>query len=108
MPTFNRIITIEKPTITRDRFGSEIEGWGTHAQVWADKMPATGKERFSPGSNVTVATRAATWRIRYTPGLSELMRVVDEQKVVWGIIGLAVVGFNRYHDLICQSDGKPA
>ena len=49
--------------------------------------------------------RAATWRIRYMPGVTELMRVVDDERRVWGIIGLAVVGFNHFHDLICQSDG---
>ena len=101
----DRIITIEYPSISRDTFGSELRTWATLDQVWADKIPATGKERFVPGSNVQLATRAATWRIHYQPGITEVMRVVDDEQRVWGIIGLAVVGFNRYLDLICQSDG---
>ena len=75
------------------------------AQVWADKIPAKGAEKFIPGSGVTVATRAATWRVNYMPGVTETMRVVDDERRVWGIIGIAVEGFNRFLDLICQSDG---
>ena len=37
MPQFNRIITIEKPVIIRDNFGSEVTTWATHSQVWAEK-----------------------------------------------------------------------
>lgn len=105
MPTLNRIITIEHPVTVRGRFGGEVTTWETYNEVWADKRQTSGDERFVAGANVTVATRAATWRVNFDPSITELMRVVDDQKRVWNIIGLAVIGFNRYHDMICQSDG---
>ena len=108
MPQFNRIITIEKPVIIRDNFGSEVTTWATHSQVWAEKRETKSDEKFVPGSNVTVATRATTWRTWFDPELNELMRVVDDEKLVWNIIGLAVVDFNRAHDLIAQSSGERA
>ena len=86
----DRIITIEQPVISRDSYGSVVTNYEPLAQVWAEKMPAKGAEKFIPGSGVTVATRAATWRIRYMPGVTELMRVVDDERRMWGIIGLAV------------------
>ena len=104
----NRIIEIQKSVIVRDSFGGEISTWATLDKVWTEKRQTSGDERFVPGANIKVATRAATFRIRYGSGVNELMRVVDDQKLVWGIIGLAVVGFNQYHDLICQSDGTRA
>ena len=60
----DRIITIEQPVISRDAYGAEVTSWATLAEVWANKIPAKGKERFIPGANIKVATRAATWRIR--------------------------------------------
>ena len=102
----NRIITIEHPVTSRDLFGDEITTWTPLVEVWADKRPSTGKERFVTGSSVTQAVRAATWRIQFGTGVNELMRVVDEQRRVWNIIGLAEVGRRQYHDLICQSVGE--
>ena len=101
----NRVITIERPVITRDSFGSQIETWEILDQVWAEKRQTKGSSRFANNSNISVATRAATFRIRFNPAVNELMRVVDDQQRVWGIVGLAVVDFNRYHDLITQSSG---
>ena len=101
-----RIITIEHPVTSRDLFGSVLTTWEPLTEVWADKRPSTGKERFITGSNVTQAVRAATWRIQYGTGVNELMRVVDEQRRVWNIRGIAEVGRRQYHDLICQSVGE--
>ena len=81
----DRIIT------SRDSYGSVVTNYEPLAQVWAEKMPAKGAEKFIPGSGVTVATRAATWRIRYMPGVTELMRVVDDRTPEtawpWGLHG---------------------
>ena len=47
MPQFNRIITIEKPVIIRDNFGSEVTTWATHSQVWAEKRETKSDEKFA-------------------------------------------------------------
>ena len=51
----DRIITIERPVIIRDTFGSEISAWATLDTVWAGKRETSGDERFVPAANVTVA-----------------------------------------------------
>ena len=101
----DRIISLEEPVISRDTFGSDITTWAPLAQVWAEKRERKGKERFIPGSNVTLATRSVTWRIHYRPGITEVMRIIDGQRVVWNIQGIAEIGFHRYLDSISQSDG---
>ena len=102
---FNRIVELQERHVTRDDFGSELESWREIANVWADKRQTKGSEKFSTGSNKVLVTRKATFQIHFMPGLNELMRLVDEERVVWGIVGIGVVRFNRAHDLICESDG---
>ena len=102
----DRIIRIERPVTVRDGLGGEVTTWETLVETWAEKIGATGAERFSPGANITVANRSATWRVAFDRRLNERMRLVSADGLIWGIIGLAVVGFNRDHDLITQSSGK--
>ena len=106
MPNLERIITIERPVEARDAYGSVITNWETLTEVWAEKRPSAGKERFVNSANRTQAIRAATWRIHYGSGVNELMRLVDEARRVWKIQGIATVGRRQYHDLICQSVGE--
>ena len=73
----DRIISLEEPVISRDTFGSSITTWAPLTQVWAEKLERKGKERFVNDANKVVATRAATWRIRYMPGVTELMRAEE-------------------------------
>ena len=40
----DRIITIERPVISRDSYGSVVTNYEPLAQVWAEKMPAKGAE----------------------------------------------------------------
>ena len=109
MPNLDRIITVERPVETRGSFGSVVTTWETLTEVWARKTAAkSGKERFAAGSNRRLTTRAATFTVRYRTDLSELMRVVDEERRVWNIIGLAVVGNLQFHDVICQYHGERA
>ena len=102
----NRLLIIEHNVTTRDAFGSEISGWVTLAEVWADKRPSAGKGRFVNEANRDQAIRAATWRIEYGTGINETMRVVDQYRRVWNIKGIAEVGRRQFHDLICQSVGE--
>ena len=102
----NRLLIIEHLVETRDPFGSVITDWQTLTEVWADKRPSAGKERFVNSANRTQAIRAATWRILFGTGVTEVMRVVDEARRVWNIKGIAEVGRRQFHDLICQSVGE--
>ena len=103
---YRLLLIIEHVVETRDPFGSVITDWQTLTEVWADKRPSAGKERFVKSANRDQAIRAATWRVEYGTGVNELMRVVDQYRRVWNIQGIAEVGRRQYHDLICQSVGE--
>ena len=104
----NRLLIIEHVVETRDPFGSVITDWQTLTEVWADKRPSSGKERYVNSAKVNQAIRATTWRILLGSGVDETMRVVDEARRVWNIKGIAEVGRRQFHDLICQSVGEGA
>ncbi len=102
----NWLITIEHPVETRDQFGGVLITWETLTGVWAEKLTTKSDERFFTTSNVTVAVRSATWRIKYGTGVNEVMRLVDKYRRIWNIQGIAEVGRRQYHDLTCQSIGE--
>ena len=106
MPKLDRVVVIQRPLTTRDSFGAVVMGWAELDKVWAHKVATKGRERFSRGANRDVATRAATFTVRYRTDLSELMRIVDDGRRVWNIVGLAVVGNLQFHDVICQYAGE--
>lgn len=41
----NRLITVERRTVTEDDYGGEIETWGIAFQEWADVRFSKGTER---------------------------------------------------------------
>ena len=100
-----RFITLQRPVVTRDSFGSVISTWVDVDRVWAGLTEQRGKERFVPGAAVVVALRYATFDIAYRADVSELWRMIYDGKV-WGILGIAEVGRRRSTQLICQSDGR--
>lgn len=103
----NRIITIQHPVTVRGRFGGETTTWEPYATVWASKEPIVADEVFNEESNIRVASRVTTWRTNFDPGISELMRIVDDENLIWNIIGLATVGpRDRWNDIISESNGE--
>lgn len=82
----DRQLTIQSATTTQDASGQEIETWATVATVWAARKDVRGSERFA--AEQEIATRAATYRIRWITGVNEKMRVVDAG-TTYGIVGIA-------------------
>ena len=98
----NRIITIERKTVTRDSFNSEVEAWVELAQVWAEKFTTKPSEKFVNESKRLVNLSTVSFRINapVMPGPggigvepspfepNELDRVVDDDGTTWDIIGI--------------------
>ena len=98
----NRIIEIQKRTVTRDSFGAEVEQFVTLAEVWAEKLSAKPAEKFVNESKRLVNLSTASFRINapVMPGPGgigvvpspfspdETMRVVDDNAVTWDIVGI--------------------
>ena len=88
MGRLNRVITIEHNVETRDRFGSVISGWVLLAEVWAEKLSVKPAERFIKTSARTVNKSTAQLRILQREDVDETMRVIDDNGVIWDIIGI--------------------
>ena len=99
----NRIISIEKPTVARDSFGSEILTWGELAEVWASVNQTGVSEKFVNDANRELALRTAQITIRWLPDIEEDMRVIYDG-LIWDIEGIAEIGRREGLNLFCQTD----
>ena len=102
----NRIISIQRATQARDRYGSEILTYGELAEVWAEKRRGNrpSSERFLNDSNKEQALRRAVWRIRFRDDVYEIDRILDDAGLIWDIEGIIDLPGRRYRDLICAAD----
>ena len=88
MGRLNRIIEVQRRTVTRDAFGSEVEAWVTLDNVWAEKVQVKPAERFIEISARTVNQSTAQFKILQRDDVDETMRVIDDNAATWGIIGI--------------------
>lgn len=66
----NRRITLERATVNKDEFNSDIETWGTLATVWASYEPIRDGEKFRAGE--TAAGLSARFVIRHSSQVADL------------------------------------
>ena len=103
----NRIVSIERPTVSRDHFGSEILKWIQLAEVWANVRPVTGEERYREGSKKKQFLRRAKMRIRWRDDVYEVYRVIYNG-LTWDIEGIEQIGFRRELELSISADVSAA
>jgi len=93
-------VTIQKPVITHDNIGQEVESWQEVAIVWASIEPLSGKEYFNAQQvNSEISTKVC---IRYMAGITSKMRIVFKTHI-YNI--LSVINFeerNIYLQLLCS------
>ena len=85
---FNRLIELRRRTVKRDSFGSEIATWDKLAIVWAEKLSVKPASRFIETSARTVNQSTAQFKILAREDVTELMRVIDGNAVLWDIQGI--------------------
>lgn len=104
----DRRITIQRRATDIDALGQEAGEWVVVATVWAQPMPAKGREYFA--ASQMQAEGAMAWRIRYRADLAATMRIVDDIGQYWDIAAPPVPGASReWLDLYCLSgvrDGR--
>jgi SPP1 family predicted phage head-tail adaptor len=71
----DRLITIEQPTFTQNATGDRAQSWSEFAKVWARYVQLPRGEAVT--ADQRVAVKDVRYRMRYTPGVTELMRIVD-------------------------------
>lgn len=72
---FNKLVTLQKKSVTRDAMGGEVVTWADQAQVWAAIEPLAARELFAaqqvhPELTTRIRIRhrsdvAAEWRVKY-------------------------------------------
>lgn len=70
----DRKITIEERTPSANTTGEVEFTWSTYTTLWAEVMPVRGNDRFEQMRNTN--TTVKRFKVRYTSGLDESMRVV--------------------------------
>ena len=93
-------VTLQRPVITKDNIGQEIEEWQDVATVWASVEPLSGKEYFSAKQVNSEVSAKIT--LRFLQGITPEVRVILD-KHTYNI--LAVINFgerNVYLQLLCS------
>lgn len=94
----DRVITIERVTITQDGFGATQEAWAPVITVHAQLIQATAKEFIRAFGAASVAT--CIFRIRYVAGLTLADRVTYEGQH-YRIKEIGEIGRRRGLELRC-------
>lgn len=100
----NRIVIIEKPCVTRNAIGDEIESWSPVGRVWASVQPLSGREFMIARQAQTEVTVRV--RMRYYPGLKTNMRLRCGRStfVIVSIIDEKLAG--RWLEILCRGDAE--
>ena len=99
----NRRIEIQRQSVSRDDYGSQVVSWQEVAKVWARVTQFQQGEDFENDADRIVAFRNARIRIRYRSDVDETMRLIYDD-LPWDIKGIAEWGFRDQLELTCQTD----
>ncbi|WP_407280604.1 phage head closure protein [Aromatoleum evansii] len=80
---FDKRVTLQSKSVTRNSIGEEVVSWVDVATVWARVEPIRGREFFAAAQMQDATDHRVT--IRYRTG------VVREMRVVWGSLTLDIV-----------------
>lgn len=97
---FDRQVTIEKNTPTRDETGAEVDSWSTFARPWAEKLYKAGKEFFT-GQQLQ-AEEQVMYRMRYIDGVKREMRIIDNG-MMYDILNVPERGRQRYLEITAKA-----
>jgi SPP1 family predicted phage head-tail adaptor len=97
--SLDRRIAIEARTISRRQDGSEVIGWSSVGETWAQVTPLKGQERYNAGAEQPEYDFKI--RIRWREGLSSGMRVVLDGRIL-DIKSVLEVGRREGLDLLCS------
>ena len=91
----DRRIVIESYTATRDALGGEIQTWSTLRTVWAAVMYKEIQSDESQMAASQVVALKVNFRVRYTAGVTEKMRILFESEY-YDILSITFEGRKRF------------
>jgi SPP1 family predicted phage head-tail adaptor len=92
-------VTIQLPVESQNDFGEVITTWQDYKTVWAVVLPLTGREYFA--SRQVNAEVTVQIQMRYIPGITPKMRVVEGSKVYEIEAVMDVEGKKKELQLLC-------
>jgi len=101
----DRLIRIEKPTITRDpNYGSSVTTWNEYATVWASILDQLSNGQEETLQNLRTETRPCKVQARYLPNITADMRVYElERDRYLQIVSVpAEIGRREGIEFICE------
>ena len=102
------VLTVQYQTgISDDGFGGAVPTWGTFATVRAEQRPLYSRDVMSAKAGHGEAV--VKYVIRYLPGLTSAMRIVEDG-TTYEIVGqpASVGGVNKWQEVLCKSVGGGA
>lgn len=99
--SMDRLIVIEKRTVTRDATGGVVETWASSSTAWADYVPQQPTE--SETNQRQVVTRRAYFQTHYRSDLSEADYRIVYGGATWDITGVLEIGRRREIRIYCQT-----
>lgn len=69
----NRLVTLERMTITYDTYNEPTETWASAGTIWAEVITSGGKEFYA--AQKLNAETSAVFRVRYTQKIQVVMRI---------------------------------
>jgi SPP1 family predicted phage head-tail adaptor len=103
----NRKIQIQRKAEGFDAANQEVTGWVPFLDRWARPLTATGMAAVrAADTGVPMTPGRYSWRINYTPSITEGMRV-NYKGMTFDIRDIRHDLANReYTDLVCESGGN--
>jgi SPP1 family predicted phage head-tail adaptor len=93
-------LVIQSKSVTRDSYGGEVVAWVEFATVWGEKRPLRGAEYIAMQS--AQADITSRFVIRYLPGVTPAMRVLDGEATHDISEVIDVNGRSRELELLCR------
>lgn len=91
----NRLISVERATVTTDDYGGEVQTWGDYAIALAEVLFGTGQERRQAAQEG--GTQVATFIVVWSPELAatKLIDRIQGMGAAWNITSVVPIGLGK-------------
>ena len=96
----DRKVTLQTFTSTQNDYGEPVETWTKLAEVWAERVPLSGREAFI--ADQIAALSLVKYRIRHRTDVTPKARILDAGSY-YDIRAVNIIGRNEGLELIAES-----
>lgn len=100
---FDRKISIEHYTTTKNKFGETVKTWALFAEAWAGTKGQSSKEVFQNDQLQNINT--LIFNTRFLPGITSKMRIIFEGQI-FNIRGVQEIGRRKGLQIVGEDSGE--